>query len=183
MDVAAPPPPPSPPPVVLLVLELEDVIVANISSAGGAGASSDMKQGKGPVRESQDVWIVSPDRQSDVSEGEGPGHVGTHSVVYPAVGPPVAETAVVRHPGDKQVVGLCLMFPEDVPSPGGELRQLSIALREADRQLLQDGAAGAAPRRLAVTGAGQAGASQRTVQLSLATLGAPEQQSWGGGHS
>ena len=181
MDVAALPPPP---PVVLLVRELEDVIVANISSAGGAGTSSDMNQGKGPVRESQDVGIVSPDRQSHVSEGVGPRQVGTHSVVDPAVGPPVTETAVVGHPGDKQVIGLCLILPEEVPSPGGELRQLSIALREADRQLLQGGAAGAAPRWLAVTGASQTGASQRTVQLSLATLGAPHQQSWGvGGHS
>ena len=136
MDVAAPPPHSFLLFLVLLLLQEVDVIVTNISSAGRARARSDMNQGKCSVRESQDIRIVSPDWESHVREGVGPGHVGTHGMLDPAVGPPVTETAVVCHPRDEQVEGVGL--PDYVRPPGGEARFLSVALREADRQLLQD---------------------------------------------
>ena len=95
----------------------------------------------------------------------------------PAVRPPVTETAVVCHPRDEQVEGVGL--PDYVRPPGGEARLLSVALREADRQLLQDWATPAAPGGLAVTGASQAGASQGTVQVSPAAQRGGEEESWG----
>ena len=129
-----------------------------------------MNQGEGSVRKSEDFRVVSPDRESHVSEGVGPGDVLTDSVVHPAVGLPVPETAVVRQPGDKQVEGLSLSLRHDISSPGGELRLLTIALGEGDWELLQGGAGPAAPGGVAVTGTSQTGASQGTVQLSLTAL-------------
>ena len=117
---------------------------------------------------------MSPDRQSHVREGVGTCDVGTDSVVYPAVSSPVTETAVVCHPRDKHVeslrLRLRLRLSEYSCSPGRGVRQLPVTLGETHRQLLQDGAGGAAPGRVAVTGARQAGATQGTVQLGLTTL-------------
>ena len=80
---------------------------------------------------------MGPDGDSHVREGVRPADGVGHGVVYPAVGPPVSQAAVVGHPRDKQVMSVALR--EDVAAPGGEVRGLAVALREGDGSLLQQG--------------------------------------------
>lgn len=162
------------PPTLLLLLQVVEVVVADVPGAGLPGPVSDVDQGEGVVWQSDDVGVVGPDRDGHVGKGVGSGDGLGHSVVYPAVGPPVPQAAVVGHPRDEEMVVEAVR--DDVTAPGGEDGVLAVPLREGDRSLLQSRTSRTCPGRTAVTGAGQTPPGQGTGEVRLAGEGGAHQE-------
>ena len=164
----------SPPTLLLLLLQVVEVVVADVPATGPSAPVSNVDDGEGVVWQSDDVGVVSPDRDGHVGEGVGPSDSLGHAVVYPAVGPPLPQAAVVGHPRDEEMVVEAVR--DDVTAPGGEDGMLAVPLRKGYWSLLQQRTSRTRPGRTAVAGAGQTPPGQGAGEVRLAGEGGGHQE-------